>query len=425
MTDDEALNTRETHKKLLSKLPSYPTGRFKGRGVVILAGGRYSEFAATSVGMLREVGSLLPVEIWSKDHSEEFDEWCSEVKAEGMACRRLADYMDMGSLKNPYQWKVFTLLYSTFAEVLFLDADSMPVKNPDVIFDSEIYKEKGVILWPDYWKHTGTPWLPYLTGLSSEKSSDMLVKEMSIESGQIYWNKETHWKVRFFIYFLSYRQPANSYAQSLVLATYYNYHGVDFWYTIFNNGWAGWGDKDTFAIACKAANQPYYMVPHTIVTVFVTGTLMGIGMVQANPANKTAHEPLFMHSNMVKWSMRDFLCETCKPLPGLEDRISHPNNPKSPILSHLKEGKRIFATEQLFQGGIDPEPLMWKSLEYTACRSVWGNEEVCRNARDHMEKTFGYQFMKGGKPNKDFGNGVCIEGPYLKDSENRSATKSS
>lgn len=196
LTEEEANSTRATNEIVIAELPEYPEGRFNGRGVVMLAGGRYSEFAATSVGMLREVGSKLPVEIWAKDESEEFDGWCDEILSEGMVCRRLADYMDLESLKNPYQWKVFTLLFSTFSDIIFLDADDMPIRNPDFIFDSDVYKDNGVILWPDYWMHTGSPWLPYLIGLTSDKQSDMLLKEKSVESGQIVWNKQTHWKVR-------------------------------------------------------------------------------------------------------------------------------------------------------------------------------------------------------------------------------------
>ena len=160
----------------------------------MLAGGRYTEFAATSLGMLREMGSKLPVEVWSKDESEEINGFCDEIRAEGMACRRLADYMDLSLLRHPYQWKIFTILFSSFEEVLFLDADSMPIMNPDFIFDSDVYKENGAILWPDYWKHSGSPWLPYVIGLS-EQRSDMFQEEKSIESGQIYWHKQKHWKV--------------------------------------------------------------------------------------------------------------------------------------------------------------------------------------------------------------------------------------
>ena len=160
----------------------------------MLAGGSYSEFAATSLGMLRQVGSKLPVEVWAKDSSEETPGWCAELAKEGIACRRLADYMDMTHLKHPYQWKVFTMLFSSFREILFLDADDMPIDNPDTIFDSEVFQKNGAILWPDYWKHSGSPWLPYILGMT-EQRSDMLYDEKSVESGQIFWHKETHWRV--------------------------------------------------------------------------------------------------------------------------------------------------------------------------------------------------------------------------------------
>lgn len=194
LTNEEAENTRAKHMELLRKLPPYPQGHFGGRGVVVLAGGRYSEFAATSIGMLRASGSKLPVEVWLNDDGDEA--WCNELPPEGMVCRRLTDYMSLDDLPHPYQWKVFTMLYSTFEDILFLDADLIPVKNPDFLFDSTVYKNHGVILWPDYWKHTGSPLLPYLIGINSTRQSDILASETSIESGQLVWNKKTHWKVR-------------------------------------------------------------------------------------------------------------------------------------------------------------------------------------------------------------------------------------
>ena len=194
LSDDQARASRTSHSEVIGHLPQYPEGRFAGRGIVMLAGGRYSEFAATSLGMLREVGSQLPVEVWAKDASEEMPGWCAELSKEGIACRRLADYIDLGHLKHPYQWKVFTMLFSSFQEILFLDADDMPIDNPDTIFDSDIYQKTGAILWPDYWKHSGSPWLPYILGITEQKS-DMLYDEKSVESGQIIWHKETHWRV--------------------------------------------------------------------------------------------------------------------------------------------------------------------------------------------------------------------------------------
>ena len=190
----DCLATRLQHAKLVRHLPVYPEKTYNGSGIVMLAGGIYSEYAATSLGMIREMGSMLPVEVWMKDKSEEKKGWCAELEREGMACRMLADYMDTAALSNPYQLKVFTIFFSSFEEVLFLDADNMPMKNPDSIFHAVEYRKWGAVLWPDYWPHSGSPWLPYILGISDERS-EVLKGEISAESGQILWNKRTHWKV--------------------------------------------------------------------------------------------------------------------------------------------------------------------------------------------------------------------------------------
>lgn len=194
LTDEDAKTTRNRNKDVIKNLPAYPNERYNDRGIVMLAGGRYSEYAATSLGMVREMQSKLPVEVWYKDEAEDMPGWCMELESEGMACRKLSDYMDTDELKHPYALKIFTILFSSFEEILFLDADSCPIVNPDQIFDSEVYKKNGVILWPDYWKHTGSPWVPYLIG-SSAAQSEMYMDERSVESGQIVWNKQRHWKV--------------------------------------------------------------------------------------------------------------------------------------------------------------------------------------------------------------------------------------
>ena len=197
ITESEAHATRIEHTGVMRHIPPYPEALFSGRGIVMLAGGRYSEFAATALGMLREVGSKLPVEVWMKDKTEEKEGWCAELEKEGMVCRRLGDHMDMSALPMPYQWKAFVMLFSSFQEFLFLDADSIPIKNPDFLFDSKVYRDTGAILWPDYWKHSGSPWLPYVMGIS-DRASDMLQEEKSVESGQIVWDKHWHWKVGSF-----------------------------------------------------------------------------------------------------------------------------------------------------------------------------------------------------------------------------------
>lgn len=191
----DAEAARSSHVAVTKELVPYPSDLFAGQGIVILAGGRYTGFATTGLGMLREIGSKLPIEVWVKDQSEEREEWCAELAKEGVACRRLSDYMDTDLLEHGYQLKISAILFSSFEQILFLDADNVPVVNPDVIFTSKSFTETGVVMWPDYWKHTGAPYLPYIVGLS-DGPSELLREDQTAESGQLVWDKRRHWKVR-------------------------------------------------------------------------------------------------------------------------------------------------------------------------------------------------------------------------------------
>lgn len=182
---------------------------------------------------------------------------------------------------------------------------------------------------------------------------------------------------------------------------------------MISQGWAGWGDKDTFLIALRSLRQDYYMVPHPLKTLFINGTSDGIGMLQADPTKPAGYEPMFLHSNRVKWSIREFLCVGCANDTIDPVASSALENPKSKIHLHLKEHQRIFKMEDMKALNIDPEPLIWKSFEHVACRGVWQNEGLCNRTRTHMEQTFGYQFLKSQKswvsPIVGGGDRICIK----------------
>ena len=193
----DAQATQLSHIEVTKKLPSYPERVFSGRGIVMLAGGRYSDYAATGLGMLREINCRLPIEVWMKDEKEEKAGWCDELRDEGMVCRRVSDYMDVSKLEHGYQLKIISILFSSFEQILFLDGDNIPVRKPDGVFDSKSFMDTGVVLWTDYWRHTGSPFLPYVLGLTQE-ASDILIQEQNktVESGQLMWDKKRHWKVQ-------------------------------------------------------------------------------------------------------------------------------------------------------------------------------------------------------------------------------------
>lgn len=148
-------------------------------------------------------------------------------------------------------------------------------------------------------------------------------------------------------------------------------------------------------MALRALRENYYTVPHELKTLFVNGTTHGIGMLQADPSNQTGYEPMFLHSNVVKWGIRSFMCTRCDSKSADSVALSVLENPESSIHQHLKEHHRIFKQADLEPMGIDPEPLIWRSMEHTACRSVWKEEGLCNRTREHMERTFGHQFRVG------------------------------
>ncbi|KAK4546517.1 hypothetical protein LTR36_001734 [Oleoguttula mirabilis] len=415
LTPEEALLVRKRHAAFVADIPAYPSNTFGGRGIVMLAGGHYSEYAATALGVLRESGSTLPVEVWRRDEREEKHEWCDEIEAEGMACRRLSDYLDTDilAIQDGKEMKIFTMLFSNFEEIVFIDADNMALQPPELLFDSMEYRETGAVLWPDFRRYDNVDWLDYIVGLAPDRS-EALWEQTTAESGQIVWDKQRHWK-------------------ALLLATYYNYYGPDLYYTLLNCGYAGWGDKDTFPLALRALEEPFFTVPHAPESAWVSERVddRRVGMLQMAPPSispssrgkDAAHEgqgdgeaasAFFLHATTIKWSHRDFLCLECLP-------IWYTDAPSDPFFSRYESvGDELYgrlhgnlpimddgALGQYYMpadnngsaraaatGAV--EVRIWRAMEFAACRSrAWRHARACDVGRRYMQATFGFTFASG------------------------------
>lgn len=51
-----------------------------------------------------------------------------------------------------YLAKAAAIINSRFNEVLYLDADNSVARNPEYLFEEPMYKERGALFWPDFWK---------------------------------------------------------------------------------------------------------------------------------------------------------------------------------------------------------------------------------------------------------------------------------
>ncbi len=217
--------------------------------------------------MLRkELKCSLPIQVWYRGNeiTPELEETLSKL---GATSHNLEDYYDIPPEMSGYAMKPMSILFSSFKEVLYLDADNVCTLNPELLFDLQEYKESGAIFWPDFWTKDSNNQIWEIIGCPSTKEKEQ-------ESGQILIDKERCWaELNLSIYF-----NVNSHI-------YYNYLV---------------GDKDTFRFAWRALQKAFYFVEHEVAScgyIEEDGSFIGHTMVQHLPDGRIA----FLHRNLLKW----------------------------------------------------------------------------------------------------------------------------
>lgn len=127
------------------------------------------------------------------------------------------------------------MVTSTFQNILFLDADIIIANNPDKIFapGAEPFQSTGFIAWPDFWVPSGSKHFYQIAG---GIPIPQLTDRASSESGMIVVDKARH-------------------ADTILLASYYNYHGPSHYMAIFSQHGPGEGDEGTFLQAAYVLEQ--------------------------------------------------------------------------------------------------------------------------------------------------------------------------
>ena len=169
---------------------------------------------------------------------------------------------------DSWELKPYAILNSSFAEVLYLDADNLPVQNPEFLFDLWDYKTAGALFWPDRYQGPGTghEWMKREAWNICEVPYRV---EPEIEAGQLLIDKQRCWK-------------------ALLLTMHWNEHS-DYYYAWF------YGDKDTFRMAWHRTQTRFALVP------FPPDTL---GDSEAMVQFDLSRQPLFQHRNGQKWSLK-------------------------------------------------------------------------------------------------------------------------
>lgn len=220
----------------LASIPDYPAGQYAQRGVVIAGGGeRFFASLYVTIRAVRHVGCTLPIQVWYLGRNDEMPADRQALLAPyGVECIDADEVRQQCPARNLNGWelKVFATMHSPFEEVLFLDADCYPCRNPEMLFDLADYRQRGAIFWPDMATFDRRLKWPAF-GVADPK------RPGSVESGQYLINKRHCWT------------PLN-------LAWHYNDHS-DYYYRYC------YGDKHTFEVAWTRCNMPFLMWSPTAV----------------------------------------------------------------------------------------------------------------------------------------------------------------
>jgi alpha 1,2-mannosyltransferase len=365
MTDDDVQSMRQSHSTFVDLLDSYsPSLEYKKgtKGIVTSAGGSYFPILAISLLMLRRSGSKLPVEVFLNSPEEYEPHICGSVLPTLNAkCIILSDLLQDSDLSfniKKYQLKIFAIIFSSFESLLFIDADNFPIHPPEELFDTEPFTTNNLILWPDYWTSTVSPYFNNITGLDPE----ILRNRSTVETGQILVSKPHHTK-------------------TLLLTAYYNTYSKYF-HTLIAQGGPGEGDKDTFAPAALVLNTTFYTV-------------------ESPPFNlgirKNGGSAVIQYDIVLETQCSD----SCKPRPF----FIHASWP--PKLNALKniESERKWGSEQeskeMFDG-MDLEKVVWGYMVEVACGDEfefmdWGNGNksetpVCGQTRKSFRDMFKVEY---------------------------------
>ncbi|EIE79398.1 hypothetical protein RO3G_04103 [Rhizopus delemar RA 99-880] len=175
----------------------------------------------------------LDIEVWHLSDEKPSALMINELTALGATARDLS----YSNLPRPiehrrdadkqFQIKAAAIINSAFKEVLYLDSDNIPARDPTFLFDTPEYKKTGALFWPDFWKTHGENKIFEILQISCND-------EWEQESGQMVINKEKSWL-------------------PLQLA-WYMQDQYEIYFQFLN------GDKDTFKYAWQALSAPYHMV---------------------------------------------------------------------------------------------------------------------------------------------------------------------
>lgn len=202
-------NVHNAHIQLLDKfiqlIPEYPKDRYSGRGIVSAVSAKpgvssgkhlpngYFPGAWVMARELRRHGCTLPITFTHLGPLEWDYNLTRIVQELDINVIDLLEYNKIDPMRILAGWeaKVYSIICAPYKEVLYLDADNIPIHDPSFLFDSKQFKYWGSIFWPDVPPYDRPEWLPEIVW----KSVGLEYRdEVDFESGQFLIDMEKCWR---------------------------------------------------------------------------------------------------------------------------------------------------------------------------------------------------------------------------------------
>jgi alpha 1,2-mannosyltransferase len=432
LSEDDQVKLYQSHGSFVHQLPLFASHLpFKANttGIVTTAGAHNFGQVISLVLTTRRTGSRLPIQIILDSLTPWADMVCARILPRfDTTCLLVQDEWDSAGLQllpkfKGFQWKAIAIIASTFQNLLFLDADCLPVRNPDPIFGpgSEPFASTGLITFPDFWTSTVSPLFYKIAG---GLDVPPVASRPTSESGMLVLDKARH-------------------ADTLLLAAYYNYNGPSHYYALLSQHAAGEGDKETFlqaalvldglrqqgvyrqptawmkpGVGVKKGYWDVKMMPSVLGRSGPKGTWRGMFIQQVDPTEdyravmaavekaehrtKRGEEDDFLTDSAFLATTANLTLEHDRSRVmffhhnGVKPDFTHIHDPNSGIVQINEEGRYLRMWEDpgwmIRDFGRDVEKLLWEDTIAVYCRPEMAQfreaRGVCARMREIYEKVY-------------------------------------
>jgi FkbM family methyltransferase len=276
-TDGEAVDSKdiETLRAAMDELRGIAArdipyvGAPGGRGIVLVGGGPvHGPGAWVLANILRKtLGVTLPIELWHNGPAEMTETQRQAYAAIDVTCvdAKVVSKEHPHARLEGWALKPYAIAHSGFREVLYMDADVVPTRDPSALFDTEAFAKCGAIFWRDNEGECKIKIDPQYWEVADIENGP----ETGVEAGQIVVDKSRCWK-------------------PLVMTNWMNERPDVFYEWLY-------GDKDTFLTAWLLSCTPMALVGGSVLDA-ETGVFRH---------NDMSGETLFQHRIGNKWSLGD------------------------------------------------------------------------------------------------------------------------